>query len=720
MVVSVTHRLEPLLNPQSIAVIGASNNPVRIGGMPLAHLIKFGYQGAIYPINPKYADVFGLKCWADIESVPTSVDLVVLALSAADVTPMLRRCQVLGVRAVIVYAAGFSEAGAEGAALQAEMEAFVRSTAMVVGGPNAMGFANLNTQAHTNFASVFNTAPMQVGKGNVSLLTQSGNVCAAVYAIARHLGVDFSHFINTGNEACVDFSEYLEYLAQDEATEVAIGYIEELRNGPRFVEAAANFARQDKLLILYKAGETEKGSEAVRSHTSALAGDQQIYQAAFKQLNVIQSNDFAQMAQLAHLASYRQRSGGKRVAIITISGALGAILADKFIGQGLHVPTLPQALQDTLRAGIPDYGMVSNPVDVTGNVVNNPGFVRTAMEALSISDVIDAIVVYAPGYMLDRMADDLCAVAAAHSRLIVAIDTGAAKTREQLRVGGVPVFEDIGVAVSALSPFLLWQEQRKHNPWLQVRQQVAPARVALAGRADEYRTKQYLSACGMQSVEEAVATTADQAAEVAERLGFPVVLKVLSADIAHKTEIGGVRLRLQSVIEVRKAFDEVMASARRYAPSAQIEGALLQKMESGVAELILGATRDPVFGMTLTVGLGGVLTELYRDVSHRVLPIDERMARAMLEELKAFPLLTGYRGRPLGDVEAACQAIAAFSSAVLALQEQADEVEVNPLLVKEQGQGVRMLDALVISPLRKPEPETKPCSKNLPSASPWP
>lgn len=691
------HRLEPLLNPASIAVVGASGNAARIGGMPLAHLTTFGYQGAIYPINPKYEEVFGLRCWPDLEALPAAPDLVVLALAAAEVTPMLKRCQARGVRAVIVYAAGFAEAGDAGAALQAELEAFVATTDMVVAGPNAMGFANLNTQAHTNFASVFNTAPMQQGPGRVSLLTQSGNVCAAVYAIARRLGVDFSHFINTGNEACVDFAQYLEYLAQDDATEVGIGYIEELRDGPRFMEAAAEFVRRDKLLILYKAGETEKGSEAVRSHTSALAGDQQIYQAAFRQLNIIQSHDFAQMAQLAHLAGYRQRSAGKRVAIITISGALGAILADKFIGQGLDVPTLPQPLQDQLRAGIPDYGMVSNPVDVTGNVVNDPGFVRTAMEALAVSDAIDAIVVYAPGYMLDRMADDLCAVADKHPRLIVAIDTGAAKTRDQLRAGGVPVFEDIGVAVSALSPFLLWQERRKHNPWLQVRSQPAPARAALAGRADEHTTKRYLAEFGVQPVDEAVARTADEAAAVAGRLGFPVVLKVLSADIAHKTEAGGVRLRLGNAQEVRKAFDEVMASARAYAPTAQIDGALLQKMEAGQAELILGATRDPVFGMTLTVGLGGVLTELYKDVSHRVLPVDEAMARDMLGELKAFPLLTGYRGRPLGDVEAACRAIAGFSRAVLALQEQADEVEVNPLLVKEQGQGVRALDALVLA-----------------------
>ena len=691
-----THRLEPLLNPASIAIVGASSNPARIGGMPIAHLTKFGYQGKIFPINPKYESVFGLPCYADIEALPEAPDLVVLAIAAPDVLAMLKRCAAKGVRAVIVYAAGFAEEGDKGAALQAELEAYVATTDLVVAGPNAMGFANLNTQAHTNFASVFNTAPMQSGPGSVSLLTQSGNVCAAVYAIARRLGVAFSHFINTGNEACVDYAQYLEYLAQDDATEVAMGYIEELRDGPRFINAAERFARQGKLLILYKAGETEKGSEAVRSHTSALAGDQAVYQAAFRQLNIIQSNDFVQMAQLAHLAGYRHKSAGKRVAIITISGALGAILADKFIVAGLDVPTLPQALQDTLRTGIPDYGMVSNPVDVTGNVVNDPGFVRTAMEALAQSDAVDSVVIYAPGYMLDRMADVLCAVSAAFPKLFVAIDTGAATTREQLRSGGIPVFDDIGVAVSSLSPFLLWQEQRKHNRWLDVRQQPAPARSALPPSLDEFTTKQLLVQHGMPAGAERVAKTSDEAASAADAIGYPVVLKVLSADIAHKTEAGGVRLRLQSATEVRQAFNEVLASARQYAPAAHIEGALVCKMESGVAELIVGATRDPVFGMTLTVGLGGVLTEIYKDVSHRVLPVDEAIARDMLGELKAYPLLNGYRGRALGDVDAACAAIAGFSCAVLALQEQVDEVEVNPLLVKERGQGVCMLDALVI------------------------
>src|SRR5690606_30219600 len=421
------------------------------------------YAGHVYPVNPKYQEVFGLRCWPDIESVPQSVDLAVLAIGAGDVTPMLRRCHARGVRAAIVYAAGFAEAGEEGTRLQRELEEFSAASGMLVAGPNCMGFANLNTQAHTAFASVFKTAPMQQEPGLVSLLTQSGNVCAAVYALARRQGLPFSQFINTGNEACIDFSEYLEYLARDEHTEIVLGYIEQLRDGGRFVQACRELQRRGKLLIALKAGATDKGAQAVRSHTSALAGDRRVYGAAFRQLDVIEAHDFAQMAQLAYLATLRHRSAGRRVAVLTMSGALGAILADRCIVAGLELPELPAELQQVLRGGIPDYGMVGNPVDVTGNVVNDPGFVRAALGALATSEAVDAVVVYAPGYMLDRMADALAEVARAHPRLFAAIDTGAAQCRQALRDAGVAVFDDIGLAVSALAPFLLWCDARRQR-----------------------------------------------------------------------------------------------------------------------------------------------------------------------------------------------------------------------------------------------------------------
>lgn len=687
-------QLDPLLNPQSIAMIGASADAGRIGGMPLELLTRYGYAGGIYPVNPKYQEVFGRRCWPDIESVPQAVDLAVLAIAAAEVTPMLRRCHAKGVRAAIVYAAGFAEAGGEGIRLQDELEAFVAESGMAVAGPNCMGFANLNTQAHTAFASVFKTAPPQDGPGTVSLLTQSGNVCAAVYAIARKLGLPFSQFINTGNEACIDFSQYLEYLAADPHTQIVLGYIEQLRDGERFVRACRELERQGKLLIALKAGTTDKGAQAVQSHTSALAGDRRVYAAAFRQLNVIEATDFAQMAHLASLATLRHRTAGKRVAVLTMSGALGAILADKFIGAGLDLPDLPPDLQAVLRGGIPDYGMVGNPVDVTGNVVNDPAFVRTVLQALATTDAIDAVVVYAPGYMLDRMADALAEVSRQHRRLFIAIDTGLAQSRDALREAEVAVFEDLGLAVAALAPYLLWCEARaarRQAPVLPLEAAPAPALPC-----NETDARAYVAAFGLPQALAQAARSAEDAVRDARQAGYPVALKILSPDIAHKTEAGGVALNLADDEAVRRAYAQVTQAAAQAQPGARIDGAMVQKMERGVAELIVGATRDPVFGPVLTVGLGGVLTEIYQDTSHRLLPVDEDIALQMLRELKAFALLDGYRGKPRADLAAACRSIVAVGNALLAAPAHVAEIEVNPLLIKEAGQGVAVLDALIL------------------------
>ncbi len=702
----MSHRLDPLLQPRSIAMIGASNNPGRIGGMPLDLLRHFHYAGEVYPINPKYEEVFGYRCYPDVEALPQAPDLAVLAIAAEDVTGMLERCHAKGIRAAIVYAAGFAEAGSAGVELQTRLEQFAQRTGMAIAGPNCMGFANINTHAYTAFASVFKNVPVQTQRGRASIITQSGNVCSAVFALIRKLGIPVSHFINTGNEAVVEFSEYLEYMAQDDATECVIGYVEQLRNGPRFINAALALAAQKKPLIIYKAGETDKGSEAVRSHTSALAGDLALYKAGFAQLNVIRGNDFAQMADLAYLSGYRHRAGGSQVAIVTMSGALGAILADKMIGAGLQVPTLSDDLQRTLRDGIPDYGMVSNPVDVTGNVVNSPEFVRTIFQALGETDQVDTVIVYAPGYLLDRMAEPLVEMAGRYSKLFVAIDTGAAQCRERLSSAGIPVFDDIGRATQALAPFCQWMarhEQVAH--WARLRAAggspvpgaVTTAAVSVASPLNEHQTKQLLAPYGVSFLPGMPAGNAAEAVAAAAQIGYPVVLKILSADILHKTEVGGVRLHLADEAQLRQACDAMLESIARQAPEARIDGFLVQPMATGgVAELIAGVTHDPVFGPALTVGLGGVLTEIYQDASHRLLPVDEGMVRDMLHELTAWPLLDGFRGRPIADVDACCQTIAALSDAQQALGHHVTDIEINPIQVRAQGHGAWGLDALVL------------------------
>ncbi len=693
---SMSQLLEPLLNPRSIVMIGASDNAGRIGGMPLELLSRFGFAGQVYPVNPKYNEVFGYRCYPQIEDLPEVPDLAVLAIGARDVTAMLRRCHDRGIKAAVVYAAGFAEEGEEGARLQQELTRFCEQSGMQVAGPNCMGMANLNSRAFTAFAAIFKTASMQEGAGRVSVLTQSGNVCSALYGLLRAQDIPVTHFINTGNEAVVDFAQYLEYLAEDPHTEVVLGYVEQIRDGQRFIRACQRLREQGKVLVILKAGVTEKGAAAVQSHTSALAGDQKIYEAAFRDLNVIAADDFAQMANIAMLAGLRERMAGTRMGVVTMSGALGAILTDRFIQHGLELPDLPDDVQVQLRKGIPAYGMVGNPVDVTGNIVNDPQFVSHVLEALAVTPALDTVVINAPGYMLDRMAEPLIEVVRKHPRLFVAIDTGKASSREALRAAGVPVFDDLGHAVRALAPFLQWQQRRGQSlaagdGSLQMNAQVLPDMPCHEGEA-----RRYLQAFGLPDPDVTIARTREEALGIASRFEAPLAMKIVSADLAHKTEAGGVLLNIRGGEQAAAAFDRILENVRRYQPDVNIAGVMISPMQQGVAELLVGATRDPVFGPVLTVAIGGIMTEIYRDTAHALLPVSHDQALQMLCSLKAFALLDGFRGRARADLPAAADAMVAVGQAFLSAQPALDQIEINPLLVKEEGQGVAMLDALLV------------------------
>jgi len=708
--------LEPLLNPRSIAMIGASDKAGRIGGMPLELLSHFGFAGEVYPVNPKYAEVFGYRCYAQVEDLPAVPDLAVLAIGARDVTSMLRRCHAVGIRAAVVYAAGFAEEGAAGLLLQQELVQFCRESGMQVAGPNCMGLANLNTRAFTAFAAIFKTASMQSDTGCVSVLTQSGNVCSALYGLVRAQDLPVSHFINTGNEATVDFAQYLAYLAEDAQTEIVLGYVEQIRDGRRFIDACRRFQAQGKVLVVLKAGVTEKGAVAVQSHTSALAGDQKIYEAAFRDLNVIAADDFAQMANIAMLARLRHRTAGARIGVVTMSGALGAILTDRFIQAGLQLPDLPADVQAQLRQGIPAYGMVGNPVDVTGNIVNDPQFIVQVLQALAVTPALDTVVINAPGYMLDRMAQPLIEVVQKYPRLFVAIDTGNASCRDALREAGVAVFDDLGHAVRALGPFLTWQQRR--GQWTapvddtcdghaQIDAQPVAGRTNTASshaRVDvpslpchEGGARRYLAGFGLPDPDVHIAGTREEAAALADQLGVPLAMKVVSADLAHKTEAGGVLLNITGAQAAAQAYEQILENCRDYQPDAAIAGVMITPMQQGVAELLVGATRDPVFGPVLTVALGGIMTEIYRDTAHALLPVTHGEAVQLLRSLKAFALLDGFRGRPRADVDAAAQAMVAVGQAFVAGQPVLDQIEINPLLVRQAGSGVAMLDALLIA-----------------------
>ncbi len=693
--------LAPLLKPRSIAIVGASDNIKRIGGVPLELLRRAGFE-RVYPVNPKNETVQGLKAYADIESVPEVVDLVIVALSAEATLPLLERCHKLGIKAALVYAAGYAETNEpEGQQRQDDLIAFAAASGMKVAGPNCMGNANFTDAIFTTFGQSFQPGEQA---GHTALLTQSGNMCATVFRSAKRAGVTFSHVINTGNEAAVEFSDYLDFLADDAATSSAVCYIEELRNGEAFLKAAAKFRKAGKLLAVFKVGASEKGAEATRSHTAALAGDTAAYDAAFARAGIARARELSGLADLAYLHPFGAKICGSACAILSVSGAAGAILSDALALSGGDVPTLPENVQTALRAQIPAFGMVANPVDLTGNLVNGSDFVFEAITLALSPDDIDVLLLYLPGNFLEQALEQVERAAVASSKAIVVIDTFALADRERLNAAGIAYFDDFDRAARAVAAYGNWKK-------------IAPAQMSSVASSvswpeidadrealSETEGKDALALFGVPVVTDRLVNSEAEARKVADEIGYPLVLKLVSPDVAHKTEYGLIRLSLKSADAVASAYNEVMATAQAL-PNVHIEGVTLEPMLAGGIEILAGVTRDPVFGWMLTVGLGGVWTELMKDVCHSLLPVDAAGAEAMLRSLKGFRLLDGYRGAPKADVLAAATAIAALCEAVQAGGERLREVEVNPLLVLEQGKGAVAVDALVLLKARAPVEE---------------
>ncbi|MCB2078698.1 MAG: acetate--CoA ligase family protein [Novosphingobium sp.] len=683
--------LDALLKPRSIAVIGASDNPKRIGGVPVDLLRRAGFQ-RIFPVNPKNDTIQGLPAWRDVGSLPEVPDLAIVAVSAERSLPVLEECHSKGIPAALLFASGYAETNeTDGIARQAELLEFVARTGMRVAGPNAMGNANFTDQIFTSFGQSFQPGHPA---GQTALVTQSGNMCATLYRMARRAGVAFSHVINTGNEADVDLADYLDWLAGDNSTQAALCYIEELRDGAKFLDAARRFREAGKLLAVFKVGASKKGAEAARSHTAALAGDNAAYDAAFASAGVARASELSTLADLAYLHRFGAKIAGSNCAILSISGAAGAILADALELHGACVPTLPDEVQAGLAGQIPGHSMVSNPIDMTGNTVNSNDFVSECIRLALSPEDIDVLLLYTPGAFLADARAQVDKAAAESGKAIIVIDTFAMADQEDLARHGIACFEDFDRAARAIAAYGAWKEATLSPAgampagarW----PEIASGRAALS----ETEAKEALAAFDLPVVTDALVQMRDDVCEAAGHIGFPLVAKLVSEEVAHKTEHGLIRLNIASADAALEAFDSMMEKAQLM--GVAIEGVTFEPMLQGGVEILAGVTRDPVFGWMLTVGLGGVWTELMKDVRHSLLPVDETAVEAMLRGLRGFGLLDGYRGAPRADVAAAAKAIAALCRAVEAGGERLREVEVNPLLVLPEGQGALAVDALVL------------------------
>ena len=695
----VGHGLDALFKPHSIAIFGASDDVSKIGGRPLQFLQKYGYAGGIYPINRKGGLVQSLQAYASVAELPEVPELAVIAVPPAGVLDAVQDCAQRGVKAAVILSAGFSEMGEEGSRLQARIGEVARASGMRIVGPNCLGAIGVPDKSIATFSVALESS--FPAAGSVGIVSQSGNLGSFTLRLAGERGLGVSRMLTTGNECDVDIADAIASLAADPGTSVILCCMETCRDGAKLMQAMAMAREAGKPLVVLKVGVSEAGSAAAASHTGALAGSDAVFDAVLRQGGALRVPSIELLLEVGHalsVAGPARVPGGHRVAVLTASGGFGVLLADAASAQGLALPKLAAQTQERIVAAVP-FAAPSNPVDMTAQVSSRPEVLAQMLDAVARDDSCDALILQsANAFHVPRLRDvfleALAQVRKDHpARLILLCARAPEDVRARLNAMGFPVVEGIDAAcatVAALLRFGARESERIAAP--------AIARVPLAAEAfaTEASAKAVLAEAGLPVPREAVARSLDEALAAAREMGFPLVLKIVSPDIAHKTEVGGVFVGVRSEAQLREEYGQLLARVASKAPGARIAGVLVAQMVQGGVELILGARKDPVFGPMVMAGLGGIFAEIFKDVALQPAPVDEAQATAMLRSLKAFPLLDGARGRPKADVQAAARAIAALSRFAVRHADSVCEIDINPLVVLEQGRGAHALDALLV------------------------
>jgi acyl-CoA synthetase (NDP forming) len=688
--------LDSVLDPRSVAVLGASDNPERIGGRPIAYMLAGGFRGGLYPINPNRRTVQGLTAFPEIGAVPGPVDFAIIALPADQVVAAARACAAKGVRACVIFSSGFAEMGPEGAAAQRRLGEVARETGMRVLGPNCLGVFNAANGLLATFTTTLDRGTPQ--PGHIGMVSQSGAYGSHLYFLCRQKGLGVRSWITTGNECDVGVAEGLLALAEDEHTSMIVAYAEGIADGPLLIEACETARRNGKPIAFMKVGRSEVGAEAVGSHTAALAGADRVYDAVFRQFGVHRASTTEELIDIAYASRKKVYPAGRALGLVTISGGAGVLMADAASDQGFEVRPMPEAAQAELKALLP-FAAPRNPVDITAQAFNRMDLVARNMEIMLGEGGYDAVLAFFTSVAGSSLAEPLRAamregIRGFEDRLIALSIIASEEIVQSYEADGMLVFEDPTRALVALRALTRFGESFARAGR---RPQVAKAETPLpAGPLDERRSKALLQAAGLPVLDERLAADAEAAVAAAEELGYPVVLKIVSPDVLHKTEVGGLRVGLADAAAVRRAVAEIRESVSRKRPEARIEGVLVAPMVTDGVETILGVQRDPVFGPVVLFGLGGVFTEVLEDVTLRVAPFDRDEALRMIAEIRGARMLEGVRGAPPGDVEALADTLVALGDFAAAHADDLETCDLNPLVVRPRGQGCVALDALLV------------------------
>jgi acetyltransferase len=687
--------LDPFFNPRGVAIVGASSDPRKLGYGVVRNLVEYRYGGKVYPVNQTAKEILGHLCHPTIADVPEPLDLCVVVVPAPQVADVVDQCGRRGVKHLIVVSGGFAETGPEGLARERAIAETARRYGMRMIGPNCIGTIDTHTPVNTTFV----VGMPQVG--DIGFVSQSGAMCAVVIDWARGAGVGFSRIVSLGNQVDVNETEMLSSFARDPQTRVITAYIEGVSDGSGFMRVAEEAARSKPVLVL-KAGHGESGAKAVASHTGALAGSAEAYDAAFRHSGVLRANTMEELFDWARTMAWQPLPKGNRVAVLTNAGGPGILAVDALDAAGLQLAPLTEATREFLRPRLPAAGSLANPVDILAG--SGPGTYALALDALLADPTVDAaLVVQAPQdwFLPTSLAEVISEVAATHNKPVLASIMGLASVDQALAIlhkRRVPNFPFPERAASTLAAMVA------RRRWLDAPTEAAPEpngidRRAAAAAVDQGDFTAFLSAYGLPVPSSATAATKDEAVRAADSLGYPVVLKLLADGITHKSELKGVEVDLADAGAVRKAFDAITRSARSALPDAAIRGVTVQKMYGGAQELIVGVRRDPQFGALLLVGTGGTEVELLRDISTSTTPVTAAQARSMLASTHAGARLKGWRGKPAGDAEAVVDAMVRLARAAVDFP-AIDELEINPLFALRAGEGAVAVD--VRGSLRRP------------------
>jgi acetate---CoA ligase (ADP-forming) len=685
-----------LFEPKRIALIGASGDERKTTSRPQRFLRKHGFTGEILPVNPGRSEILGEKAWRDLESIPGEIDHAYILLNGRDAIDALAACGKRGVKAASILAGGFADAGEAGASLQDDLSRIVAETGIRLVGPNSIGTVSTDPPMALTANAAFAVERLRTGRWAV--VSQSGSLIGALLSRADARGIGFSRLISVGNEVDLAVGEIADLLVDDPHTDAILLFMETLRDADRLAQAARRAHAAGKPVIVYKLGRSEIGQELAKSHTGAIAGSDATFDAFCRRNGIARVSMFESLIDVPALLVNRPPAGGKRVAVATTTGGGAAMVVDSMAMAGLEISGPPQALVDWLKP----LGIAAGEgklVDLT-LAGAKPEIVAGTIERLLADDANDAVIFVVGSsaqFNPELAVEPLLRFATTAKPFAVALTPSAEKSLQMLTAAGVPAFRHPESCAEAMAVCLL------RTPPDPLPAFIAPSRAALdaldAGRAsgfDERRAADLFAALGVPMAKSLAVPDARRIAAAVTEIGGPVALKILSADIAHKTEMGGVALGLADGPTAAVAAREIEKRVKAHAPTARLEGFLVQKMERGLTEVILGFRRDPLVGPTITVGLGGVLAEIYKDAATRLAPVDAAEAEAMIGEVKGLATIRGYRNLPPGDVAALARTIAAFSQLAHEKLAEVAEAEINPLLVKRAGEGVVAVDGLVI------------------------